>query len=209
MQMKKFNKEFKTELYQTIEDIENNSQVEIVAMIKANSGNYRDISLLSGAVLLFLAYTYFMFAPTVFDVYRIYFMTILAFFIGFALVDFIPPLQKALAGKKRIEKNVEVYSRAIFQKGGIRHTSKKTGILIYVSIFEKKIKIVADKGTEAMLPAKESEKLKTEFQETFQSANFQTSFLEKLKNSQAVFSKYIPSVEDDINELPDDLDIDL
>ncbi len=207
--MRKFDEKFKTKLYQTIEDIENNSLVEVVAMIKANSGNYRDVSFFTGAVVLFLAYTYFMFAPTIFDVYLIYFMTIIAFVIGFALVEFIPPIKKVLSGKKRKEKNVEVYSRAIFQKGGMRHTKEKIGVLIYVSLFEKKIKIVADRGAKTMVPAEEWDKIKTDFQEVFNASDFQTAFLEKLKNCQTIFSKYIPPVEDDINELPDDLDIDL
>jgi len=207
--MKKFNKDFKTKLYQTIEDIENNSLVELVSIIKDSSGNYRDVSFFSGAILLFWAYTYFMFAPTVFDVYLIYFLTILAFLIGFVLVEFIRPLKRVLSGKRRIEKNVEVYSRAIFQKGGIRHTKEKIGVLIYVSLFEKKVKIIADRGAENMIPIEKWDEIKESFQTVFTASDFQTTFLEKLKNCQKIFSEYIPSQEDDINELPDNLDIEM
>ena len=207
--MKKFNEDFKTELYQTIEDLENSSQVEVVAIIKRQSGNYRDISLLSGAVILFLAYTYFMFAPTVFEVYSIYFMTIIAFLIGFSIVEFILPVQKLLTGKKRLEKNVELYSRAIFQKAGIRHTQEKIGILFYVSLFEKKVKILADKGAENSIPSEEMQKIKNDFQEIFKSSDLPNEFLSKLQNCKEIFAKYIPPIEDDINELSDDLDIDI
>lgn len=205
--MKIFTEKFKTELYQTVKDIESGSPVEIVAMIKPNSGNYRDISLLSGAAVSFLAYTYFMFAPAIFDVYRIYFMTVIAFFIGFAVVEFTAPLKRMLSGKKRTEKNVEIYSRAVFQKGGIRHTQKKVGVLIYVSLFEKKIKVIADRGVKNAIPPEEWNKIKTDFQASFKAASFSTAFFEELKKCQSVFSKYMPSQEDDINELPDDLDI--
>jgi len=205
--MNKFNDNFKTELYQTIEDIEDNSLVEVVAMVKAQSGSYRDISFGAGAVILFLAYTYFMFAPTIFDVYLIYFMTIIAFIIGYAIVEFITPVKRVLTSKKRKNKNVEVYGRAIFQKGGIRHTSEKVGIVIYVSLFEKKVYIIADRGAETSIPGEEWKKINESFQNIFKAPDFNKALIENLKSCKLIFSKYIPSTEDDINELPDDLDI--
>lgn len=207
--MKKFNEDFKTELYQTIEDIENNSLVEVVAMIKAQSGTYRDISFGAGAVVLFLAYTYFMFAPTIFDVYLIYFMTIISFLVAYALVEFIPPLKRTITRKKRKNKQVELYGRAIFQKGGLRHTSKKVGVLVYISLFEKKSYIIADRGADTFIPGEEWDKINQGFQSLFKAPDFNTALLENLKSCKEIFSKYIPSTEDDINELPDDLDIDI
>ena len=123
--MKKFTEKFKTELYQTIEDIENNSQVEVVAIIKPEAGKYRDTSYIAGAIVLFFTFTFFMYSPWVFDVYLIYFLTIISFFVGFGLVEFIPPIKRLFIRKKKLNRNVEIYSRAIFQKGGIRHTKEK------------------------------------------------------------------------------------
>jgi len=207
--MSKFNEDFKTELYQVIENIEDASQVEVVTIIKGNSGNYTDISFFLGVFLMFWAYTFFMFAPTIFDVYLIYFLTIAAFFIGFILVEFIKPIKRILSGRKRLNKNVDIYSRAIFQKGGLRHTKDKVGILIYVSLFENKINIIADKGVENIVPDAEFESIKSSFQKVFKASNFQGAFIETLRNCKKIFSKYLPKKEDDINELPDKLNIDL
>ncbi|MCK5535455.1 MAG: hypothetical protein KAI79_01445, partial [Bacteroidales bacterium] len=105
--MKQFNEDFKTKLYQIVEDIENNSLIEVVAVIKAQTRSYRDVSLLGGAVVLFLAYTYLMFAPTIFDVYLIYFLSIIGFLIGFSIVEFIPPIKRMLIPKKKLDRDVE------------------------------------------------------------------------------------------------------
>ena len=207
--MKKFDTKFKKDLYQTIEDIESNSLVELVVMIKAQSGEYRDVSFYAGILTLFITYTYLMFAPAVFEVYSIYFMTVSAFVIGYSVVEFIPYVKRLLVSKKRQNKQVEIYGRAIFQKGGIRHTKEKVGVLIYVSFFEQKVYILADRGAETAVPAEEWNKINTDFQNIFKKSDFDTELISNLKNCDSIFSKYIPSQEDDVNELPNDLDIDL
>ena len=207
--MNKFNGNFKTKLYKTIKEIEDNSLIEIVTVIKPQSGTYKDISYGAGVVFLFLAYTYFMFAPAVFDVYLIYFMTITSFFLGFSIIEFIPQLKRLLTSKKRKNKQVELYARAIFQKAGIRHTSEKIGILIYISLFEKKVIIIADSGAEEALPFEEWETLKIGFQGIFGIHSIQEKFIEQLKLSQKIFTKYIPSSDNDINELSDNLDVEI
>lgn len=205
----KLNQEFKTKLYKTIKEIEDNSLVEVVAIIKTQSGAYKDISYGVGAVVLFLAYTYFMFAPAVFDVYLIYFMTIASFFLGFSIIEFILPLKRLLTSEKRKNKQVELYARAIFQKAGIRHTSEKIGILIYVSLFEKKTTIIADSGAEEALPSEEWKTLRTNFQGIFGTQDVLAALIKQLKISKETFSEYIPSVEDNVNELPDNMDVEI
>jgi putative membrane protein len=200
---------FKTKLYKQIKEIEDNSLVEIVAVIKLQSGTYKDIPYRVGVVVLFLAYTYFMFAPAVFDVYLIYFMTIASFFVGFSIIEFIPSLKRLLTSKKRKNKQVELHARAIFQKAGIRHTSEKIGILIYISLFEKKVTLIADSGAEEALPGEEWKKLETGFQAIFSTQDTLAALLSQLQTSKAIFSEYIPSVEDDVNELPDNINVEL
>ncbi|OQY03471.1 MAG: hypothetical protein B6I20_04960 [Bacteroidetes bacterium 4572_117] len=207
--MKLFKEDFKTKLYQTIDEIEDSSLVEVVAMIKSQSGRYIDVSFAAGAVFMFLVYTYFMFAPTIYNVYLIYFLSIVSFFIGFSVVEFIAPIKRILTNKKRKQKQVELFARASFQKGGIRHTSEKVGVLIYVSLFEKKVFIIADRGAETALPDEEWKKIKTGFQNIFSTQNIANEFIGQLKNCKTIFSGYIPSTEDDVNELPDNLDVDL
>ena len=79
--MKQFNDDFKSKLYETIEYIENHSLVEVVSVIKAKSGNYREISLWIAAVAMFLTSSWLMFSKFEVDVYYIYLITIVSFII--------------------------------------------------------------------------------------------------------------------------------
>lgn len=207
--IKYFNQDYKTELYKTIEDIENNSLVEIVVIAKGKSENYRDVSMWFGVGFLAVVYSFFMFSHFEFDVFLIYFFTLLSFFLGYFLHFLIDPLRRLSIKKARMKKNVEINARAIFQKGGIHHTGEKIGILFYVSIFERMIYILPDRGAETSIPEDEWTKIRTDFDEVFSKENPANAIIEELTKCKSVFNRYIPPIENDINELPDNLDVEL
>lgn len=207
--MKRFNEDFKTKLYETIEDIENNSLVEIVAVVKAKSGNYRDISLWFALGIMFLTSSFFMFSPIEFDVYLIYVFTFLAFISAYLIAELFKGLKRLFIKKSRLIRNTDIYTRAIFQKGGIRFTNEKIGVLIYVSLFEKRVKLLADRGAFTLVPNELWWQMKQDFNTIFDKDNAADAFIEELKKTKAVFSEFILPIENDINELPDDLEVDL
>jgi len=207
--MKHFNENFKTKLYETIEDIENNSMVEVVAVVKKKSGEYQNVPLWFASVTMFLTYTFFMFYPIIFNVYFIYLATLFSFVFIYFLTGLVKPIKRFLSKKKRLIRNVDIYARAIFQKGGIRFTSEKIGVLFYVSLFEKRVKIIADRGAFTLVPNEYWRQFKKDFNDIFETDNPADAFIEELKKTKAIFAEYILPIENDINELPDDLDVEL
>lgn len=207
--MNRFNETFRTKLYETIELIENNSLVEMVVIIKPQSSRYRDIPVWSGIVFSFLLYTFFMFSPFEFGVYLIYGMTILSFFFVFGLFSISNFLHSLFVKKSRMTRNVEINARAIFQKGGIRFTQERIGTLVYISLLEKLVFILPDRGAENAIPVDEWKEIKQDFQSIFDTRDVPGELINKLNKWQPIFAKYIPPVENDINELPDDMNVEL
>ncbi len=207
--MKRFNEAFRTKLYDTIKDIEDNSLIEIVVIIKPQSGTYRDIPLWGGIIFSFLLFTFFMFSPFEFNVFLIYVFTILSFFGIFTLLNAVPEMYSRFISVKRKQRNVEINGRAYFQKGGIRFTSQRIGTLFYFSLYEKIALILPDRGAETAVPAEDWEKIKKDFHSVFAAPDVPEVILKTLASSKPVFSTYLPPVENDINELPDDLNIEL
>jgi putative membrane protein len=205
--MERFNDAFKSNLYKSIEEIEKHSLVEIVTVIRSNSGKYRDASLWFAAVFMFICSLFFMFSPIEFDVYLIWIFTFTAFIIGWLSAELIKPVKRLFIGKKRMEKNTEIFGRAVFQKGGIGHTEKKIGVLVYVSVFEKQVEIIPDRGAFTMIPAEVWIKMKTDFQSIFSHKETGEALISMLDNTKSIFSQYILPVENDINELPDNLEV--
>ncbi len=206
--MNLFGEDFRTKLYETIEEIENNSLVEVVAIFRQQSNKYKDVGLLTSAIAAFLLYTILILIPIDINPYLIYVVTILMFVITYFLVMSLHGLLSILVKEQRKANAVEILGRAVFQKGGVRFTEEHIGVLFFVSMFEKKVLILADRGAEQAVPPEEWDKIQLQFDNIF-NGDIEENFLKALSATKDVFAKYIPPVEDDINELPDNLKVDL
>jgi putative membrane protein len=202
-----FQEKFRTQLWDTIAEIEQHSCVEIVVILRSHSASYIETSYMWGALLAFITFTYLMFSPAIYGDYLLYTSPLFAGIVGGLLASKVPFLQRIFVSKTRQRRNVEIMARALFQKGGIRHTSAKIGVLIYGSLFEKTVCVLPDRGVTAMIPQKEWQRIETGFQHMFTSQNPADAFLVHLRNCQPIFSSYLPLQEDDINELPDKLEV--
>ncbi len=200
--------EFQTRLWDAVRAIEQDSQVEVVVVIRSRSEDYRDIALVWGILGALLSFTYIMFSPDLFEDWLVYCTPVLGFAIGYALAHW-PWITRLGVGKQRLQKSVEIMARALFQKAGIRHTQAKIGVLVYCSWLEKSVYILPDRGAEMALPAEEWQRLRAEFQAIFISRKPTEALIAQLHNVQPLFNRYLPRLANDINELPDAMEIDL
>jgi putative membrane protein len=65
----------------------------------------------------------------------------------------LPPLARLLIPSARLEGEVEQYARGYFLERGVFGTRERTGILVLVSRFERKLAILPDTGLADRLPA--------------------------------------------------------
>lgn len=205
---KDFNHDFQTHLAETIASIEQQSQVELVVIIRNRAAEYPDIPLIWGLFVSCLTHTYLMLAPTLFNDLEIYLGPIVGFALGWCCAKH-PTLQRLSLTPQRREKNVEIRARALFQKGGIHHTQAKIGVLIFCSLLEKSCFIVADRGAELALPPAEWQHLRSQLQSIFSATQPANALLKALTAFQPIFNRYLPPIANDLNELPDNLEIDL
>ena len=205
-----FDETFKTRLRKEIQELEKNSRAEIVVIIRAKSGKYQDISLWIGFATEIVVLAYLLFSPTVFNAYWISFAGLVSFLLGYLLTELIYPFKKAFISRKRMEHNVEVYARALFQKGAIYDTVEQTGLLVFVSLFEQMVYFVPDKGLIQRIPPHIWEDIRKDFNEIFNRGEIITDMLlGKLASLRNILAQYVPPVENDVNEIPDDLEVDL
>lgn len=200
--------EFQTRLWDAVKAIEHDSQAEVVVVIRSRSEAYRDIALSWGIIAAWLGFSYMMFAPEFFEDWLVYCVPIISFAAGYAFAHW-PPVTRLSVRKSRLQKSVEIIARALFQKSGIGHTQAKIGILIYCSRLEKTVYILPDRGAEMALPAEEWQALRAGFQGIFADRKPHEALLAQLHNARPLFKRYLPALEHDINELPDEMEIDL
>lgn len=67
------------------------------------------------------------------------------------LFRFFPHLKLALVGRKRIETAVRQRSVLSFYQKGLHQTRNQTGILVFISLLERKVRIMGDRGIHAKI----------------------------------------------------------
>ena len=199
---------FQTQLWEAVKFIERNSQAEVVVVVRAHAANYHAIPLTWGTVSAWLMHTYLVFAPEFFADWWLYCAPMLTFTCFYGLAH-LPWIIRLSSRRSSMQKNVEIMARALFQKGGIHHTQTKVGLLIFIAELEQQVYLLPDSGLEIALPAAEWQSLRTEFQQIFNTRQPHIALLGQLEKTATIFSHYLPAQANDINELPDDMEIDL
>lgn len=199
---------FKKRLSSAIEEIEAVSQVEIVSVIHPKSGSYMEIPLLFGSVAMLAVFTFLMFFPVVFGDYLFYTVTTTTFLAGVIVGIYFPALQLLTIKKTRLMKNTEIMARAVFQKAGIYNTKNRVGILVFISFFEKQAAVIMDKGVEEKLPGDIIDKMRIDFTRSIKSKQANNEIIRTFETYKSVFEEYIPQTENDVNELPESIEID-
>jgi putative membrane protein len=204
-----FASDYQEELDIAIQELESKSSVELVTVIYQECDNYRDIELWGGIFLAFMALVVKFMVPAVIHIYAILFGTLLFFSLGIGLVKRMPNLKYTLLNKKRMRRQAEIMARAIFQKAHIHRTSQHTGVLLFISTFERQAVLLWDIGVDIELTIDELDKLQFQFSEIFNTPDPPQALLAKIRASIPVFESHLPVQPNDINELPNHLQVEL
>lgn len=204
-----FNESFQARLHTAVAEIEKESDAEIVALIYSHSNGYREIALFVAAIVTYLVYSFLMFTPSLITDFTLYVAPILVFIGVYFLVDKVKPIKRRLIPTKTKHKSAEIYARALFQKAGIHHTERNTGVLIFISLLEKSVQIIPDRGIQNAINAEDWGRIQTYFDAIFEADDIESGIVAALSQAKPIFALNVPILPDDINELPDYLEISL
>ncbi len=187
-----------------VKEVEGQTSAEIVVSVRPESGYYRAADLYAGGVLAFAALCVFLYHPHPFDFTFLPFELLIAFGVGMLLSLGIPPLRRLFSTKRVRYEHVETAARAAFVEHNVHVTRARTGVLVFVSWFERRVVVVADVG----VPLDEIGDRWTALAERLQHAlkrGDPEMFLSSLRNFGALLAEVLPRAADDENELPDEV----
>ncbi len=133
-------------LVQCVKDVEKRTSGEIVPVIASTSYDYRRAGLIGGLVFGVVAAvcTATLFEQTEMWAFLVQF---LGFFLVFSrLLNAFPAMKKPFISKREMQEEVNEAAFTAFYQYGLHHTRDLTGIIIYVSVFERSVQVLADKG---------------------------------------------------------------
>jgi putative membrane protein len=139
----------------TVKKVEGTTSGEIVPMVVSSSGVY-PLSGIIGAMALSVPVsiigTYFA-GPLVRVVMRDLWVFLgieaVLFLIGYLLVCNVMRLKRLFIPEEEMLDEVRTAALASFYERGLHRTKEETGVLIYISIFERKVRVLGDRGIHA------------------------------------------------------------
>jgi putative membrane protein len=118
------------------------------------------------------------------------------------LIRNIPALKKGLISSAEIAEEVEEKALVSFVEQGLHHTRDATGILILISLFEKRVHVLADRGINKVVPPHTWEEIVTTVTDGIHNGRTCEALVDAIRRCGDLLEESFPVKKDDTDELP-------
>jgi putative membrane protein len=184
---------------QAVVDVEACTAAEVVVVVRRTSGTWREVDLAVGALAGFAVLLLVLFHPKPIPVIAMPVDVALGFVAGAVLSANLSMVKRALLPRRRVRAQVLALARAAFVEQGVSRTTGRTGMLVYVSTFERLVEVVADVGVDPTAVQPAIDAVRT----SLAGGADLERFLATLRALGPPLGQALPRSEDDVNELPD------
>jgi len=211
--MKSFTDAERERIRQAVQQAEQVTKGEIVPMIVPASALYREAGYRTGLMLALLALALLL-------TIEIYWLPwgwhagnagwlLLAVVASYGLGQWlgrIPMVIRLVTSRERMAHKVTLRAEQAFYRHGLHHTKGHTGILILVSMLERRVHVLADKGINDHVPAGTWDGLVNGIIDGIRTGNATDAICAAIAKCGALLAEVAPSRSgDNPNELPDTL----
>ena len=200
-----FKREELERITKTIHEVESHTIGEVAVMVVDSSDDYIEAEILGGiflASLLSLVMTTLNFHSSVWAYISLSFIL---FFPSKYLFEKIPLLKTAFMGVQR--KETAVMQRAVraFYEKGLYKTRKNTGVLFFMSLLERKVWVLADKGIYEKIQQETLNRYSKMVSQGIKDGRACDALCDAIKESGELLAKHFPITPDDTDELSDEV----
>jgi putative membrane protein len=181
---------------------------EIVPLIVSTSGSYFWVHAVFALKLLVLATIVFEvivymsgFPGTLPELIGV---QVSAALLGWGL-GYFPPAARWGVGKFNLQKNVDDQALAAFIREGLTKTRDRTGVLIYISLFEHRVEILGDSGIHQHVSNDFWQNLCDQLAMKIREGKLVEGLENTIHEVGQTLKRYFPRQSDDQNEISDDL----
>ncbi len=178
---------------------------EIAVMVVDQSDTYLEGQILAGLViggLLSLLVTDLLLAS-----YLWYFVGLFIVLVPLCgwLTQKLPFLKRLFTLEKRLDDRVQERALAAFYEKGLYKTRDETGILFFISLFERKVWVLADQGIYRKIKPEYLQDYARSVARGIKTGAAAQSLCREIERVTEVLAEHFPVKSDDTNELPDEV----
>jgi putative membrane protein len=127
------------------------------------------------------------------------------FAVGFAvfylLVDHVAWLKRCFISRRELDEEVRESAVTGFFQHGLYRTQEATGVLLLISVFERKVWVLADHGIHSKIPQEQWQSVVDTVTRGFRNRHPAESICEAVRTIGRRLQTYFPVRSDDLNEL--------
>ncbi len=196
----------------SVKRAEKRTSSEFVTVVLESSRSYEEAMWRGGvlmggifATLYFIVHYLGIFSMLVNPLWNFLFF-ISAMIMGMLLVVLCPPMKRLMVGKRSLSKSVRKKTRQLFLEKEVFLTRDRTGILILISLFEKRIEILADSGINARVSRTDWDRLLQQLTIMIHDGRIADALIEAVEScTQLLLKAGFVVKPHDVNELPDEI----
>lgn len=196
------NEQQKQNISAAIKQAEAQTSGELVAVIASQSDDYDYIPLMWAALSALVVPAVLLLLPIGSGDYSLY---QLSTFIIAALLFRWQPLRMRLIPSYVKRRRAALLAREQFLAQNLHHTEQRNGILLFVSVAERYVEIMADKGINDVVDANTWEQVIGQFVERVKQGEVEQGFIGAIETSAEILQQHFPILPRDLNELPNHL----
>lgn len=200
-----FTAEEKERLKTTTREVESKTIGEIVIMVVDHSDHYIEAEVLGSVLfgsLLSLILTVLFFHASLWFYIPLSFLFFFPFWFLFIKVEV---LKKLFIGSRRKEEAVSLRAERAFFERGLYRTKKNTGVLFFLSLLERKVWVLADKGIHEKMDQGTLNRFANEVSRGVREGRACDALSQAIQEIGILLARHFPITPDDTDELPDDV----
>ncbi len=205
-----FSEKDKKRIAEAVKEAEQRTSGEIVPFVVGRSDTYPETWLRAGSLLAFLILFLFAVADIGTDLWLPFgfseasLIIIVAFGIGALLAAYIPAIKRLLIPGTMQQQRVDERAALAFISEEVFATRDRTGIMIFISLFERRVRILGDTGINAQVQQEEWDSIVRIIVDAIRNNAAADGMLEAIwKCGELLERKGVEIRPDDTNELDD------
>lgn len=200
-----FTPQEKEQIRQAVANAEGSTAGEIATMVVARSDSYHEAVTLGavlGSAMLALLIAIVSQHVTIWSYLP---LAIILYFPFQLLVRRVPSLQRPFIAGSRLEEAVRERAVRAFYEKGLYRTADETGILIFISIFERKVWILGDRGINSRISTDSWQQLVKVLTTGIREGRACEALCEVIGSCGKELARHFPRQKNDSNELQDEI----
>lgn len=103
--------------------------------------------------------------------------------------------------------DIRNFAERTFERLGMTKTALRNGVLLFIASEEQRFVILGDKGIDAKVPAGFWDEIAAKLTIRFQAGQYTDGIVEAIKSAGSHLGQFFPRAASDVNELPNEIDV--